>query len=147
MEVTCSLLFFAHQVCLKWAKTHGSKFAPKKYQLVHLTRRQKDNCERELDLGESGIIKGAKVGRLLGVLIDNKLSWGPHIEFINTKVLLSLGGLSCLAGSTWGGSLLTICRIFQAVIIPQITYCASVWYIPHGKKGHKKLHLKKLKML
>lgn len=74
LEVTCGFFFPAHQVCLKWVKTHGSKFAPKKYQLVHLTRRQKDNCERELDLGESGIIKGAKVGRLLGVLIDNKLS-------------------------------------------------------------------------
>ena len=74
LEVTCGLFFSAHQVCLKWVKTHSSKFAPKKYQLVHLIRRQKDNCERKLDLEESGIIKRAKVGRLLGILIDNKLS-------------------------------------------------------------------------
>ena len=60
LEVTCRLHFSAHQVCLKWAKNHGSKFAPKKYQLVHHTRRQKDNCKLELDLGKSGIIKGAK---------------------------------------------------------------------------------------
>ena len=61
--------------------------------------------------------------------------------------MLSLGGLSCLAGSTWGANLLTIHRILQAVIIPQITYYASIWYIPHGERGHKKSHLKKLEML
>lgn len=92
LEFTCSLLFAANQICLEWAKTHGSKFAPKKYQLVHFTRRQKDNCALELDLGASGIINGAKVGKLLGVLVDNKLTWGPHIESVNAKVLLSLGG-------------------------------------------------------
>lgn len=59
LEATCGLLFSAHQVCLKWAKTHGSKFALKEYQLVYLTHRQKDNCKRKLDLGEIGIIKGA----------------------------------------------------------------------------------------
>lgn len=51
--------FFAQQVYFKWAKSHGSKFALKKYQLVHLTCHYKDNFECKLDLKESEIIKEA----------------------------------------------------------------------------------------
>lgn len=95
------------------------------------------------------MIKETKVGKLLGVLIDNKLTWGPHIESVNTKVLLSLGGISCLAELTLGENLLTIRRIFQAAIILRISYSSSVWYTQYGygETSHKKSHFKKLEVL
>lgn len=99
LKAIYNYFFSAHQVCFKWAKTYGSKFTSKKYQLIYFTRCHKDKCECKLDLRESGIMKRAKVGRLLGILVYNKLSWRPYIESINTKVLFSLGELLCLAES------------------------------------------------
>lgn len=40
-ERNCQLLEKAHEVCIRWAKTHGASFAPQKYELVHLNRTQK----------------------------------------------------------------------------------------------------------
>jgi retron-type reverse transcriptase len=38
--VNCTNLEVAHERCLDWARTHGMRFAPNKYTLTHLTRRQ-----------------------------------------------------------------------------------------------------------
>ena len=57
---------------------------------------------------------------------------------IKSKAIKTLGALSSIAGSTWGGNLLALKRIFKAVIIPQITSGASIWHMPSGEKGHRK---------
>src|SRR6266487_5760242 len=38
--VNCTNLEIAHEQCLEWARTHGTRFAPNKYTLTHLTRRR-----------------------------------------------------------------------------------------------------------
>lgn len=50
----------------------------------------------------------------------------------------SIWALNKLGASTWAGSLLKLRQIYLAVIIPQLTYACSVWYLPSGEKGHKK---------
>lgn len=50
----------------------------------------------------------------------------------------SVGALSRLGASTWGGSLLKLRQIYLAVIVPQLTYARWVWYLPPGEKRHRK---------
>ena len=57
---------------------------------------------------------------------------------VKGKAIKTIGALSSIAGSTWGGNLLALRRIFKAVIIPQITYGASIWYTLSDEKGHCK---------
>ena len=38
--VNCTNLEIAHDQCMDWARTHGMRFAPKKYTLTHFTRRK-----------------------------------------------------------------------------------------------------------
>lgn len=45
--------------------------------------------------------------------------------------------LSALAGSTWGVNTEDLRRIYLATVLPQFTYCASVWYVPNGGYGFK----------
>ena len=39
----------------------------------------------------------------------------------------SVGALARLAGSTWGGSYSSLRKIYQAIVVPQITYACSAW--------------------
>ena len=124
---TNKLLEKAHEDCLDWAKKHGSKFAPKKYQLVHFTRKRNEDHSRDLRLGQH-IIKAKPHGKFLGVRLDTKLNWREHINQVKEKVAKSIAGLSKLARSTWDGNLRTVRQMYKAVVLPQMTYCCSAWY-------------------
>jgi hypothetical protein len=75
----------AHEKCQEWARRHGAKFSPEKYELIHFTR------SRRTDLHEAVRVEGetcppkAEV-RVLGVQVDPKLLWCPHINRIKKKV-------------------------------------------------------------
>ena len=79
IEDNCRVLYKAYDICLKWARTHGVIFAPKKYELIYLTRSLKRfNMEVFLDFKEVKIDLGLSI-RVLGLYVDIKLRWGPHI--------------------------------------------------------------------
>ena len=76
---TCWQLERVHKICLSWAKRHGAKFAPEKYKVIHFTRKKLKEIERDR-ISNIGIeSKPVKELRLLGVIVDNKLIWKPHI--------------------------------------------------------------------
>ena len=139
-EENCRKLATIHEeVCSPWAKKHGSEFAPAKYQLIHLTNKRldKDALEASVKLPQYEI-KPKDVAKYLGLIFDTRLTWKPHIESIKSKVTKSVGALYKITGSTWGGSYTAIRKIYKATVLPQITYCCSVWYpqFLDRKKGY-----------
>lgn len=50
--------------------------------------------------GQAKPIKAKPKAKYLGVLLDNKLTWKPHIESIKSKVTKSVGALAKISGST-----------------------------------------------
>lgn len=59
-ETNCRILEKTHQICLKWAQTHRASFAPKKYELIHLTQSPKKfNMEARIDLDAHQILSKA----------------------------------------------------------------------------------------
>lgn len=62
--------------------------------------------------------------RILGQVLDNKLNWESYIEHVEAKTTKSIGALSSLAGSTWGTSYKGLRQVYQAIILPQMTYAA-----------------------
>lgn len=142
----CELLKETHKLCANCAKKHASQFDSSKYQLVYLSRKQNMDTNKDLLLDNGFCIKAQKSGVLLGVEIDNQLKWKPHLEQIKMRASKSTA-LSCLAGSTWGGKLKTIRLLYQSIVIPQLTYCCSVWYPPPNEPGHRKYVLKSLQSI
>ena len=49
--------------------------------------------------------------------------------------MISLGAIARLSGSTWGGNFTTLRQLYRGVVIPQMSYACSLWYIPVGEKG------------
>lgn len=69
--------------------------------------------------------------------MDSQLTWKYHLKHLEKKSSNKLSILSALAGSTWGISTQDLRRTYLATVLPQFTYCASVWFVPNGGHGFK----------
>jgi hypothetical protein len=68
--------------------------------------------------------------RYLGFWLDERLNFEVHRKKLLDKGRASLQALKSLSGSTWGASLLSMRRLYQAIIIQQILYGLAAWFEP-----------------
>ena len=66
-----------------------------------------------------------------------QLIWKFHLQHLEKKTSKRLSVLTALTGSTWNIGTNDLRRIYFATVLPQFTYCASVWYVPFGGHGFK----------
>lgn len=145
-QTNCNTLRYAHDECIKWARKHGVTFAPDKYELIHLSR-----TPRRFDMAKSLSIEGEEIAptqsiKVLGVHIDSKLYWGPHMRSIEAKNATQSLALNRLGASTWGATFAKARQIYKTIVRPAITYSAPVWHqrSAGGKPASKE---KKLEIL
>ncbi len=69
-------------------------------------------------------IKKVNEIKFLGVIIDNKLSWKPHIHYIKTKISKSTAILNKAKDLLNQASLYTL---YCSFILPYMCYCVEVW--------------------
>ena len=99
-ERNCTALARIHSQCCEWARKHGATFAPTKYELIHLTRHPKRfNLKAAIPFEAIEVSPKAHV-RVLGVEIDSKLQWGPHVRRIQSKMEHQTNALTRIATST-----------------------------------------------
>ena len=65
--------------------------------------------------------------RILRVLLDLKLRWGPHVKRTAEKAVQQGHALTTTAGSTWGATFTKARLIYSAVVRPAITYGVTIW--------------------
>jgi len=146
-ERNCRTLERIHRECEEWSRTHGAKFAPKKYELIHFAKRPKDfNMRATIRIGEAEKVATDHV-RVLGVQVDSKLKWGPHIARIEKKFATQSFAISRISTSTWGASFKMARLVYSSVVRPAITFSASVWYTPQGIETARKTIDRKLETL
>jgi exonuclease III len=128
----CARLEQMHAECITWAKRHGMTWNPEKYSIIHFTKQRRTNglqLSAAPDIGmKDGPVPAVKV---LGLWVDTKLSWKPHIQNTATKAIGKIAAMSRLLGSTWGATFKRSRLIYTAVIRPTIAYGCSVWYAPN----------------
>ncbi|KAI0998445.1 hypothetical protein K3495_g9750, partial [Podosphaera aphanis] len=103
-EENCKKLEEQHGICEAWAKKHGVKFAPEKYQLMHFTRaRKRHNLQATVDI-QGHLTSPQSSLRILGIYLDPKLHWGAHVKKVQQKSHTQMQSISRLAQSTWGAT-------------------------------------------
>ncbi|KAM0664346.1 hypothetical protein ACQRIU_006929 [Beauveria bassiana] len=125
----CKTLKAIHHKAEEWAVKHGSKFAPAKYELVHFTRDPTANTTHALRLPHTKV-KASPSCKYLGVHMDTRLRWDYHREKLEAGATARLSALSALASSSWGAGLVNLRQVYRAVIVPQMLYGCSAWFIP-----------------
>ncbi|CAK1592792.1 unnamed protein product [Parnassius mnemosyne] len=116
-----------------WGVENKLKFAPHKTNAMIITRKLKHDTPRlsmgGIDIGMSKEIK------LLGVTIDNKLTFNTHVSNVCRKAIGIYKQLCKAAKVSWGLHPEVIRVIYLATVEPIILYAASVWAQAAKKLG------------
>jgi len=100
-EEICKTLSKAHDVCVKWVRTHDATFASEKYELTHFTRKSKRfNMMTSIQI-ESSVIKSKSDAQVLKMQLNTKLQWDVHLQQIETNYVTRMLTLSHLKVFTW----------------------------------------------
>uniref|UniRef100_A0A1I8F355 Fibrinogen C-terminal domain-containing protein n=1 Tax=Macrostomum lignano TaxID=282301 RepID=A0A1I8F355_9PLAT len=65
--------------------------------------------------------------RCLGLTLDHRLNWTPHIQTKAKKALAVLAQIRRAVGTTWGLTPRKLWWIYTAIIRPSISYASLVW--------------------
>lgn len=133
-EENCRHLEQLHDKCMVWAKSHGVKFAPEKYQMMHFSRARKRHNLTAPMVIQTHIQKPQDSLRILGIQFDPKLNWDSHIKSINLKTAAHLQVMRRLTQSTWGANFQKSRLLYNALVRPALTYGSAVWS-EAGPKG------------
>lgn len=116
----------ALQTVERWGKRSKLNFAAHKTKVMVLTKKLKydppllNMSGKTLDLVDEL--------KLLGLIIDRKLTFKPHVTAVCKKTADIYKQLACAAKVTWGLNPEIIRTIYVAVIEPIVLYAASAWY-------------------
>ena len=69
-------------------------------------------------------IERVKEIKFLGVIIEEKISWKPHIKHIQTKLSRSISILAKAKQFLNSKSLLIL---YNSIVLPYLSYCSEVW--------------------
>ena len=136
-DENCKTLEAIHRQCETWASRHGSVFAPTKYELIHLSRNPKRfNMTASINIASTEIEPKTDI-RVLGLQIDTKLKWGPHVRKTQEKMVKQSMALAKISTSTWGATFAKARQVYSAVVRPAMTYGSTVWHMPKEVKKSK----------
>ncbi|KAK6214968.1 zinc knuckle [Colletotrichum tabaci] len=132
-KLNCVALKFLFDFLVAWASPNGIYFGAGKTKIMHF-HRPWSRCPESTEMPQ---IEGlpdpedcmqTKL-RLLGVILDHRLSWVAHVDFIIAKVQRKMMHLRRISGSTWGPSLLEMRQLYITCIRPVFAYACAVWFV------------------
>lgn len=71
---------------LAWSASHGMFINPDKTKLMHFQTKRSIVLRPLIDNLSSSIIEVVSSAKLLGIIIDDKISWQEHLSFIISKI-------------------------------------------------------------
>jgi hypothetical protein len=77
--------------------------------------------------------------RYLRIMLDSKLDWYPHTQYLENKVLLNCNSLVRCSKAIWGLSFYNLMNVYRYTTLPAITYASEAWSTSVSKRAKIKL--------
>ena len=110
----------------EWCRSQGLELCSSKTSLVLFTWKRKFLVDYTITVNGKPIEFTDQV-RYLGVILDKKLNWKYHADFVSSKANQTLSAAKRALGKNWGLSATTVKWIYNSVVVPKLTYCCHVW--------------------
>ena len=107
------------------------------------------NSNRQIELGDlhvrlnNDVIPRVDYTKFLGVFIDEKLTWKPHINYIQNKIAKNIGIVFRLSSFMPKHILRTL---YCTLVLPYFSYCNIVWGSTYQSRLKKLCALQKKKL-
>ena len=131
---------WALRVAQKWAKSIGVEFSADKTAVMFFNKGQY-RPNKHLKMGRQ-ILEWSRQHRYLGVIIDDRLTFEPHIDDKINAAKRKLMVLRKTFQNTWGPFPKASSYAYTGIVRPALTYGAVVW-----AKALKQKYIDKLKSL
>lgn len=131
-EKNCEVIEKVHSQILEWSRGNGVSFDPGKYGLLHFLQDRgpivtiRPSID---DLPPNEVLFKEPYLDILGVRVDNRLSWKYHIDCVTAKVSKKLRCLKQISGSTWGPDLERMRVLYNSQIRSIISSASPAWFI------------------
>ena len=126
-----------------WSIVNHMVFSHEKFHVIDIGqgfRRMKD-CNLQQILFGDGVPPVSREAKLLGCMIDWRLSFKPHIDMITAKMKAVGFKLYKLAGTSSGISPFELHTIFKSYIFPRGEYASCIWifrvFLPYRRSFYK----------
>ena len=117
----------------QWSKEHNSKFETSKFALIDFSM---NRTKERPPIKVRGItIKPSTSHKFLGVILDQELRWKEQASYSLGKGTEYAMLMRHISGASWGTPSKLTRQLYQAVVIPRVTYAASVWMKPTHNRG------------
>ncbi|XP_076626788.1 uncharacterized protein LOC143344536 [Colletes latitarsis] len=110
----------------EWSNKSGLKFSPQKTQCILFTKKTKYQTQLKLTMGETEL-KFVDHIRLLGLILDKKLTWVPHMRYLRDSCMKRLNIIKVLANNNWGADQEILLQTYRALIRAKIDYGSTVF--------------------
>jgi len=121
-----------------WCKSHKLEISKEKMTLMPMYTRNSDSYKNHTDIKSWGLKVASKM-KYLGIMIDSKMDWFPHTQYLENKLLHIRNNLARCSKATWGVSYANRVIIYKYAILPTITYAAEARYNTTSKHAKNKL--------
>uniref|UniRef100_A0A1I8H7N1 RNase H domain-containing protein n=1 Tax=Macrostomum lignano TaxID=282301 RepID=A0A1I8H7N1_9PLAT len=109
----------------RWAHSCGLRFSESKTVAIMFTSRRNWRIEPLSLYGKPVAME--KQTRCLGVTLDHRLSWTPHVQTKARKALATLAQIRRAFGATWGLTPRRLWWIYTAIVRPAISFAGFIW--------------------
>ena len=119
-----------------WGQRVKLEFNATKTTALLITKKK----DKNLNIKMNGIAIELKDSvKYLGVILDEKLNYNKHIQYIKNKTTEKLSKMPLMTRNTWGLRYDALKTIYKAAFEPSILYCCSVWAKSLTQQNIKKL--------
>jgi hypothetical protein len=130
-EVTARLRH-AYLDCWNWLNRAGLAIEPDKPEVIFFTNSHTAHRPTRIWLADPSRaleyqVEASNTVRYLGIFFGHKLNWHDHVRIMTNRAR-SLNALQLLGNSIRGLSWTQWRTVFNAIVLPILTYAAPVWY-------------------
>lgn len=118
----------------RWCRNTGLAVNPGKSNFMVISNSNKVYNPRIKMYGQE--VPRTKEFKYLGVIIDSKLNWKPHIDYAISKGKRTLWAARNMIAKKWGLGPRQTYWLFKQVVLPRVSYGAIVWW--KAAKTHRK---------
>lgn len=108
---------------LQWIRSNKLSLNVEKTNYIVFSNSRRLTAQPTIFIDGISILQ-VKSLKFLGVIIDDKLSWREHVNYIRGKISRSMGVLRCAKPYLNQDSLI---KLYNAFIYPYLNYCVDVW--------------------
>ena len=114
---------------VKWNDRNGFSFSLNKSAVMHLHYRTSVTREPDdyLDEERENRISVVDNIKYLGLVLDRKLCFRDHIQYLRQKCRSALNLLRVVAHPTWGGDQETLLKLYRSLVRSQLDYGLTIY--------------------